>query len=242
MTAGGEGKPAVIAHMSNGNQRISIAKNDDSTKTSSDVDTDARPRGSVVDTDGLGDATTVLVLESPAAIGRDEVCRSFFVDSRLTGGNVLVVSLARQADERLELFRGDDLPFPRNLAVVSAEDGPGATRTETGSGEASTGVAVRTVSDPSDLPKLGMSITSVLDGWPDDEGVLLCLDSLTELLRRVELQRVYRFVHILSDRLAHLDAQLHVHLDVEDCDERTLATLEPLFDAIVEVPAHGDGE
>ena len=242
MTAGGEGKPAVIAHMSNGNQRISIAKNHDSTKTSSDVDAGARPRGSVVDTDGFGDATTVLVLESPAATDRDEVCRSFFVDSRLTEGNVLVVSLARRADERLELFRGDGLPFPRNLAVISAEDGPGAARTETGSGEAGTGIVVRTVSDPSDLPKLGMSITSALDGWPNDEGVLLCLDSLTGLLRRVELRRVYQFVHILSDRLAHLDAQLHVHLDVDDCDERTLATLEPLFDAIVEVPAHDHDE
>ena len=242
MTAGGKGTPAVIAHMSNGNRCISIGNDDVSTGTGSDVDADARPRGSVVDTDGLGDATTVLVLESPAATDRDEVCRSFFVDSRLTEGNVLLVSLARQADERLELFRGDDLPFPRSLAVISAKDGPGATRTETGSGGAGTGVVVRTVSDPSDLPKLGMSITSVLDGWPDDEGVLLCLDSLTELLRRVELRRVYRFVHILSDRLAHLDAQLHVHLDAESCDERTLATLEPLFDAVVEVPAHGDGE
>jgi hypothetical protein len=221
---------------------MSVGEDDISTEMSPGVDDNARPRGGVVDTDGLGDATTVLVLESPAATDRDEVCRSFFVDNRLTQGNVLLVSLARQADERLELFRGDDLPFPRNLAVVSAEDGPGATRTETGSGEASTGVAVRTVSDPSDLPKLGMSITSVLDGWPDDEGVLLCLDSLTELLRHVELQRVYRFVHILSDRLADLDAQVHVHLDGESCDERTLATLEPLSDAIVEVPAHGDGK
>ena len=135
-----------------------------------------------------------------------------------------------------------DLPFPRNLAVVSAEDGSGATRTETGSGEASTGVAVRTVSDPSDLPKLGMSITSVLNEWPDDKSVLLCLDSLTELLRHVELQRVYRFVHVLSDRLARLDAQIHVHLDGEGCDERTLATLESLSDAIVEVPAHNNDE
>jgi hypothetical protein len=221
---------------------MSVGEKDVSTGTAPDVDADARPRGGVVDTDGLGDATTVLVLESPAAVGRDEVCRSFFADSQLTEENVLLVSLTQQADERLELFRGDDLPFPRNLAVVSAEDGPGATRTETGSGEASTGVAVRTVSDPSDLPKLGMSITSVLDGWPDNEGVLLCLDSLTELLRRVELQRVYRFVHILSDRLAGLDAQIHVHLDGEACDERTLATLEPLFDAVVEVPAHDSDE
>ena len=221
---------------------MSVGEDDISTEMSPDVDDNARPRGGVVDTDGLGDATTVLVLESPAAIGRDEVCRSFFVDSRLTEENVLLVSLTQHADERLEPFRGGDLPFPRNLAVVSAEDGPGATRTETGSGEASTGVTVRTVSDPSDLPKLGMSITSVLDRWPDDEGVLLCLDSLTELLRHVELQRVYRFVHILSDRLARLDAQIHVHLDGESCDERTLATLEPLSDAIVEVPAHDYNE
>jgi hypothetical protein len=226
--------------MSKRNQPTSVDESDVSTGMSPDVDADARPRGGVVD--GLGDATTVLVLESPAATDRDEVCRSFFLDGRLTEGNVLLVSLAQQADERLELFRGEDLPFPRNLAVVSAEDGVGATRTETGSNEADTGVAVRTVSDPSALPKLGMSITGVLDGWPDDEGVLLCFDSLTELLRRVELQRVYRFVHILSDRLAGLDAQIHVHLDGEACDERTLATLDPLFDAIVEVPARDNDE
>ena len=228
--------------MSNRDQRTSVGENDISTGGSLGVDAGARPRGGVVDTDGLDDATIVLVLESPAAPGRDEVCRSFFIDGRLTEGNVLLVSLARQVDERLELFRGDDLPFPRNLAIVSAEDGIGATRTETGSSEVSTGVAVRTVSDPSDLPKLGMSITSVLGGWPEDEGVLVCLDSLTELLRRVELQRVYRFVHILSDRLAGLDAQVHVHLDGDACDERTLATLEPLFDAVVEVPAHDSDE
>ena len=191
--------------------------------------------GEPVPPDGVAGASTVLVIESVGA-DTDGICHAFYPEDRLSETSLLVVSLTRSAENRIDAVGDGDRPFPRRLTVISTEDRIGTTRTESGAAGDSRNVAVRTVKDPSDLPKLGMSITEVLREWPDDE-ILICFDSLTELLRSVELDRVYRFVHVLTDRLVELDTRMHIHVDGQACDDRTLATLRSLFDIVVEVPA-----
>jgi len=183
---------------------------------------------------GVAEASTVLVIESMEA-DTDGICHAFYPEDRLGETSLLVVSLTRSAENRINAVGGSGRPFPRKLTVVSTEDRIGTTRTESGATGDSRNVAVRTVKDPSDLPKLGMSITEVLRKWPDDE-ILICFDSLTELLRSVELERVYRFVHVLTDRLVELDARMHIHVDAQACDDRTLATLRSLFDTVIKAP------
>jgi hypothetical protein len=178
-------------------------------------------------------ARTVLVVDRPGS-DRQEACRAFFADRDLGEVNVLVVSLTGSAQDRIDAFDDHGLDVPNTLTVISPGGASGGSRTET-VGTGGKEVTVRTLKDPAELPKLGMQVTRTLDGWGDAE-ILICFDSLTELLRNVDLERVYRFVQVLSDRLSTEQAWIHVHLEGDAFDDRTLAALRPLFDAVFEAP------
>jgi len=179
-------------------------------------------------------ARTVLVVDRPGP-DRKEACRAFFADRDLDDVNVLVVSLTGSAHDPIEAFRDHGLQVPRTLTIISPAGASDGSRTETG-GTGGKDVTVQYVQDPVELPKLGMRITRTLGEWDDDNEILICFDSLTELLHSVDLERVYRFVHILSDRLSTENARIHVHLEGDAFDDRTLAALRPLFDAVFEAP------
>jgi len=105
--------------------------------------------------------------------------------------------------------------------------------------ESEESVAVERVADPSDLPRLGITLSEFLTRWDDVGPTILAFDSVTALLQYADLQRVYRFLHTLKGRLGSADATSFYHLDPAAHDDRTVATLRPLFDLVVRVE---DGE
>ncbi|WP_431357851.1 DUF7504 family protein [Halobaculum rarum] len=57
-------------------------------------------------------------------------------------------------------------------------------------------VCVKVVNDPSNMTKLGMTLTEVLDDASDDGGTAICFDSLTALLQYVSLEEAIQFVSL----------------------------------------------
>jgi hypothetical protein len=94
-------------------------------------------------------------------------------------------------------------------------------------------VSFERVADPSDLPRLGITLSEFLTRWDDAGPTVLAFDSVTALLQYADLQRVYRFLHTLKGRLGSADAISFYHLDPAAHDSRTVATLRPLFDVVV---------
>lgn len=192
---------------------------------------------------GPGQTSNVLLLGPMERQRGEESCLHFFGSGSLAETNVLFVSLTRSADDRLELLRRHAEGFPANVGIVTATDQFTAATTTSGSeeGDGSGGVSVRTVSDPSDLPKLGVTISRLVNDW-EDEGreTIVCFHSLSVLLQYADLQRVFRFLHILKDRLASVDATTHYHMDSMAHDQQTVATLRQLFDAVVEYDEGGE--
>lgn len=179
------------------------------------------------------DASAVLLLGPTRRSLDDAACSAFFRSGSVADRSVLFVSLTRSADDRLHVLEEHLKAMPERVSVVSGADRFGSETTRTVRGEETT-VSVEVVSDPSDLPKLGMTINKVVSGRDDDP--LMCLHSLTALLQYAETERVFRFLHLLQTRL---DVTGHYHMDAEAHDRRTVATLRPLFDAIVEYDADG---
>lgn len=190
----------------------------------------------------LRDASDVLVLGPMRRSLDDDVCRSFLCAGDGGPQNLLVVSLTLSARNRLEALRelGDDRP--PTVTIVSATEEFRASTTETAGeeGEPDT-VTVETVADPSDLTRLGLTISGAIAPWRDDgRHTRVCFHSLTALLQYADPQRTFRFLHILQQRLAAVDAVTHYHMDADAHDEQTVATLRTLFDAVVEVSPDGD--
>lgn len=184
----------------------------------------------------LDGVTDILILGPAGRLTEEETCAPFFANSSLDEKNVLFISLTRSAEDRLRLLREHGLGFPSNVGIVTAGDRFSSATTESGgSGEASSNVTVRAVSDPSDLPDLGITIGKFVDEWAaNDRETVVCFHSVSVLLQYVDLRRVFRFLHVLKGRFATADATVHYHMNADAHDQQTIATLYELFDTVVE--------
>lgn len=100
-------------------------------------------------------------------------------------------------------------------------------------------VSVATVASPGNLTDIGVTLTEQLKslGARDDDAgpeVELCFQSLTSLLQYASLDDVYRFLHALLANLDAYSAVGHFHLHAGAHDERTVASLRPLFHRVEE--------
>ncbi|ELY35194.1 DUF7504 family protein [Halalkalicoccus jeotgali] len=89
------------------------------------------------------------------------------------------------------------------------------------------------VRNPTDLAELGTTISLFLDDWTEGT-TLVCFHSLECLIDRVGSRAAFRFLHVLTRRLAGIDAISQFSLDPSATDDRIVRTLEPLFDSVHE--------
>lgn len=87
------------------------------------------------------------------------------------------------------------------------------------------------VADVTDLTGIGIRMTTPLERW-ERGAVRVCVDSLSPLLGQVPFERAYRFVDVMTSRVARVGAS-HWHVDPRAHDERTLHRLMSAFDAVV---------
>lgn len=91
-----------------------------------------------------------------------------------------------------------------------------------------------------DLGRLGISISEAIAEFEATSGGLspaelrLCFDSLTPLVSEHDPETLFRFLHLLTHRVRSVGGMGHYHLTT-DRSNRTVALLEPLFDAVIEL-------
>jgi hypothetical protein len=190
----------------------------------------------------LPERANVLLLTSTLSSADNEACIDLLTVTEPERENVLSITFTQSADDRLSLWQSyvDDLPAQAGIVTVDVMTRSAASDTVSPSQPIPTPIAVESVSDPSDLTGFAIEISKFLSTW---EGVpnqtVVCFHSLTQLLQYADLQRVFRFLHVLTGRLESAGAVAHFHLDPQTHDEQTLGALSQLFDVIVE---HEDGE
>ena len=194
----------------------------------------------------LEDAANVLVL---APTMDDAARRAYYeelVPDRPADQDVLVVNYRRSPDEWLDEWRRYADASPRRAAIVSVDD---LTRSAAASASASgsdgvTPVGPNTivcVERPDDLTGVGIRIHQCLDEF-DCRRTIVTIDSLTILLQYVEMRAVFRFLHVLTNRIAGTDVVAHYHMDPGAHDDRTIAILGSLFDAVAEYEGGAAGD
>jgi hypothetical protein len=171
-----------------------------------------------------------VLLRAPAlSDGKKRVCPSLHDNDEV---NLLVVSLAGTPDRILDTW-GRYGGLPENVGVVTADETRSAAASS-GSGsiqgpDGST-VSTTTVSGPGDLTGIGIKISQCLSAWRDNDATtVLCFDSLTTLLQYADLQRVFRFLHMLTRQVRDVGGLAYFHIDPGAHDERTISTVENLF-------------
>lgn len=120
--------------------------------------------------------------------------------------------------------------FPRSSAVAGAA---GATRTYR--------EPLSFVPDATDLATLRARITDRLAAFEGtDRQLVVCFDSVTELVRNAARERALAFLRDVIDEMEAADAVAHYHFDPEPFSEETTAAVTALFDSSVVVHADGD--
>lgn len=99
--------------------------------------------------------------------------------------------------------------------------------------------AAKAVDNPADLTGIGIELSEFLSTMSTaaagDEHIAFCFDSVTSLLQYADLQRAFRFLHVVTGRVKTVGGVGYYRLDPDAHDKQTLATLKGLFDAVVEV-------
>lgn len=174
----------------------------------------------------LGGATTIMLGASSMNNEADDACVDLLSQGDPETTSVLWVTFTRQAAQCLESWRDNHESDPGEFGVVVVGETPAI-----GAGEEIDSAVVETISTPSDLTGIGITITEFVSGRSGE--ILVCFDSLTALLQYVDLETAYEFLHALTGQLYSAGAVSHFHVDPSAHDEQTLDTLRSLFDAEV---------
>jgi hypothetical protein len=192
----------------------------------------------------LRDVESVLVLSD----SMDPEARASYYETLLPDDpprpHVLAIEYTRGPDGWLDEWREHVGHLPAETAIVSVND---ATRSAASSavgptayGGDGTESTISTVESPDDLTGLGIAVGEHLKRWEGSAGPrLLTLDSLTVLLGYVDLKRTFRFLHVMVNRVKGAGGVGHYHMDPAAHDDRTVATLASVFDAVAR---YEDGE
>ncbi|WP_162562316.1 DUF7504 family protein [Salinigranum rubrum] len=147
----------------------------------------------------------------------------------------VVVSAADDAANvrrRLVATEGADLSDDCYVvdAVRSQVSGQAVTRTD--GGDRRTWYA----SSPSDLTGIGISTTDALSAvHAEGKRPRVVVDSPSTLLQYNDIERVYRFLHVLNSRVRALDGVTIQIIHADAHTDREVATLAHLFDSVVDV-------
>jgi hypothetical protein len=187
--------------------------------------------GSVPDLSELDDAANILLLApSLGRHGRD-AGMELLARTPPEQTNVLAVSYTESPSEFVNRWNDRCGADPARGGVVAVG--------ESDSHIDSPAWAVRAVENPSDLTGVGIELSELLSGMAnaagDEEHIAVCFNSITSLLQYADVQRAFRFLHVVTGRVKTVGGVGHYHIDPEAHDRKTLATLKGLFDAVVEI-------
>lgn len=189
----------------------------------------------------VGEASNVLLLGPLLGPADYDLCTGLSAAQPGGTDNLLLVTLTESPDERLAVFQGYLDSLPRRTVVLNVGD---STRSES-TGTLSTGedgsVTVETISDPTDLMRIGIATSKLLSTWEETGGrTAVCFHSLTALLQYAEDPKVvFRFVHTLLGRLDSAGASAHFHMDSNAHEPQLVGTFRPIFDEVLTFEADG---
>lgn len=156
---------------------------------------------------------------------------------RSTWPTLLGVAVDRSIQSFLAEWRANPGTTPADVGVVGVGETMRSAAERTG-GPASTGDAIRTVGDPTDLDTVAAHVRALLDGWRDrTEPTVVVVDSVAGLLDIAGEHEAAAFVANLSDLVAGADAI--GFLAVQDPTDRTLDAVVSECDNVVEATADG---
>jgi hypothetical protein len=211
---------------------------DEATTLRDDFGADAKTDALV---DLVGDTPNLLLLGPVSCRADYDLCSKLIGTAGDDLANLLLVTYTESPDTRLDILEGHIRHSPGNVVVLSVG---GSTRSRSGgTGQIGSGKSptIETISDATNVQRLGITISQYIAEWGSTDGeTLVCFHSLDPLLQAVEdTQRAFRFLNTLFGRIQSANAYAHYHMDPDAHDQETISTFRPMFDEIVTFDEEG---
>jgi len=167
----------------------------------------------------------------PPLTRKSRLLRDLLLTGNERGENALFVSTNADAETLLRRFGWGSAERPTNFHVIdciSRQSGVPAVEADHTSYAAS----------PGDLTGMGMYVTAHLDHLSEldsSERTRVALDSVSTLLMYEEYETVFRFLHVLKNRLDVDDALGLFAINTETHEDQRVRTLLGMGDGVVEV-------
>lgn len=188
--------------------------------------TDARQLGTnvLVLAPSLSSVSTERCVEQAEALGPDET-------------PILDLTFTDSPDRRIDTWRQRLSTPPPAIEVVAVGRTRGTAEPSDSSVRFGAGgrFGARTIDDPRDLTGIGIAVSETFDRWSEWDRAVVRVGELTTLLQYAETSTVFRFLHVLTSRLAEANAVAFYRLAPDAHDEQTVGTLFQLFDDAIRV-------
>jgi KaiC/GvpD/RAD55 family RecA-like ATPase len=184
---------------------------------------------------GFDDGTNLL-LSGPAMSGKRALLLELLARGATEGEGSVLVTSRDAADEVLAEYEetvGDNPGFLQLVDAVSSQSG-GATDDD----------RVRYVSSPGDLTGMGIEFSEVASNASEAgvDRLRVGFDSLSPLLMYVDIERLFRFLHVFTSQIQTQNWLGVFSVDPESHDDQTMNTISQLFDGVVDLRITDDGK
>jgi hypothetical protein len=177
--------------------------------------------------------TNVLVLADALGDAKGDACDDLLAVDAPERLDVLRITYSQEADEVVSEWRRAHGDLPARTGIVRVGDQASLTGRDPDAADME-GVAV-TTANPNDVTGLGMRLNNYLGDHDPDLQLVVCFDSLTQMLQFTDVQSAFKFVHMFTGQLREVDAIAHFHMDPSAHDPQTVSRLKPAFDEGLQV-------
>jgi hypothetical protein len=181
--------------------------------------------------DSPAPGTNVIVLAPSLSDEKRTACLDLLEAGPVGRLDVLHVTYSGAPADLVDQWRDHHGELPGRMGIVVVGDQPGQ---HPGGDSVPENVFV-TTANPNDITGLGMRLNNYLNDHDEDSRLVVCFDSMTEMLQFAELQPVFKFLHMFAGQLREADAVAHFHIDPGAHDTQTISRLKPLFDDSVDL-------
>lgn len=182
----------------------------------------------------VSDRSPLLVYADPLDTHREVACSGLLHGAATDPQHLLVFAYHRRPRVVTERVRDHLDTDPASLTILDLGDGDRRPAAMTDLG---TDVHVEREA-ATNLTRIGIAVTEAIERAETGD-LQVCLGSLTTLVQYVGVETAFKFLHVTRSRLEAAEGIVHAHLDPDAVEEETIATLAPLFEAVLQ---RRDGE
>ncbi|MFB6081432.1 MAG: RAD55 family ATPase [Halanaeroarchaeum sp.] len=177
---------------------------------------------------------TNLLISGPSMSGKRKLMLRILAHGATMGDGGVVVTASDPAADVIEEYRSivAEESYFRLVDCVSSQGG-GETDKQ----------LVRSVSSPGDLTGIGIEFSEIAReaNASGVDRLRIGFDSISPLLMYVDLQRLFRFLHVFTSQIQSNDWLGLFSIDPETHEQQAVNTISQLFDGMIEIRLQDDG-